>query len=46
MTPDGFRKLALSLPEAVETSHFNRPDFRVRKKVFATLAYPNTSWAR
>ena len=35
----GFRKLALSMPEATEGSHFNVPDFRVAGKIFATLAY-------
>jgi hypothetical protein len=38
MTPTGFRKLALNLPEATEGSHFNNPDFRVGGKIFATLA--------
>lgn len=37
MTPDAFRKLALALPEAVESSHMAHPDFRVRGKIFATL---------
>jgi hypothetical protein len=41
MTPDQFRKLALSLPEATESSHMGHPDFRVRGKVFATLGYPD-----
>lgn len=36
MTPAGFQKLALSLPEAVESSHFDTPDFRVGGKIFAT----------
>ena len=31
------RKLALSFPEAAESSHFDQPDFRVRGKIFATL---------
>jgi hypothetical protein len=31
------RRLALALPEALESSHFGRPDFRVRNKIFATL---------
>jgi hypothetical protein len=31
------RKLALSFPEAVESSHFDVADFRVRKKIFATI---------
>src|SRR5262245_37593684 len=38
MTPNQFRQLALSLPEAVESSHMNHPDFRVGGKIFATLA--------
>jgi hypothetical protein len=36
MTPAGFQKLALSLPEAAESSHFDTPDFRVAGKIFAT----------
>jgi len=32
-----FRALALSMPEAVEGSHFDTVDFRVRKRIFATL---------
>jgi hypothetical protein len=31
------RQLALSLPEAEEHSHFSLPDFRVKKKIFASL---------
>ncbi|MEA2691980.1 MAG: hypothetical protein QOJ16_1367 [Acidobacteriota bacterium] len=41
MTPEEFRSLALSLPEAVEQSHVGHPDFRVRGKIFATLGYPD-----
>ena len=44
MTPDGFRKLALSLPEAVESSHMNHPDFRLGKRVFATIGDPGPEW--
>jgi hypothetical protein len=44
MTPNEFRKMALSLPEAKESSHIQHPDFRVAGKVFATLGYPNRSW--
>jgi hypothetical protein len=40
MTAQEFRKTALSLPEAIEAQHMNHPDFRVRGKIFATLAYP------
>ena len=39
MTGAGFRRLALSMPEAVEGKHFHVPDFRVGGKIFATLAY-------
>jgi hypothetical protein len=41
MTPNEFRKLALSFPEAIESAHVNHPDFRVGGKIFATLGYPN-----
>lgn len=34
---DRARKIALSLPEAVEQDHMGHPSFRVRKKIFATL---------
>lgn len=37
MTPDAFRRMALELPEAVESAHLGTPDFRVRGKIFATL---------
>jgi hypothetical protein len=30
-----YRVLALSLPETEEKSHFGKPDFRVRNKIFA-----------
>lgn len=39
MTVDDFRSLALSLPDATEGAHMGHPDFRVRGKIFATLAY-------
>ncbi len=35
------RKLALSLPEAEEQPHFDKPSFRVRGKIFATLSAPD-----
>ena len=37
MDADEFRAIALALPEAVEQPHFDRPSFRVRKRIFATL---------
>jgi YjbR len=33
-----FRRLALSLPGAVESSHMNHPDFRLNDRIFATLS--------
>jgi uncharacterized iron-regulated membrane protein len=38
MTADDFRRLALSLPGALEGSHMGNPDFRVNGGNFATLA--------
>ncbi len=32
-----FRALALIVPDAVESSHFDTADFRVNNKIFATL---------
>jgi hypothetical protein len=43
MTPDDFRRLALALPEAVESSHMGTVDFRVGR-IFATLGYPTASF--
>ncbi len=44
MTVEGFRRLALSMPEACERGHMGHPDFRVRDKIFATLGYPAAGW--
>lgn len=41
MTPNQFRKAALALPEAAEGSHHGHADFRVGRKIFATLGYPD-----
>jgi hypothetical protein len=38
MTVDDFRRIALSFPETLESSHMGHPDFRVCGKIFATLA--------
>lgn len=43
MNASQFRKLALSMPEAIESSHMGHPDFRVRGKIFATLS-PDEDW--
>lgn len=32
-----FRKMALSFPDAEELPHFDRPSFRVKGRIFATL---------
>ena len=34
-----YRRLALALPDAVESSHMGAPDFRIHGHIFATLAY-------
>ncbi len=44
VTADGFRRLALTLPQSCESLHQNHPDFRVGKRVFATLGYPDPTW--
>jgi len=44
MTPAGFRRIALSLPDAVEGGHMGHADFRVGGKVFATLGWPDKAW--
>jgi hypothetical protein len=44
MNADNFRKFALSLPGAVESSHMNHPDFRIGGKIFATLGFPDDDW--
>jgi hypothetical protein len=33
-----FRKLALSLPNAIESAHMGHPDFRLNDRIFATLS--------
>lgn len=44
MTPQQFRKIALSLPDTVESEHMSHPDFRVGDKIFASLGAPSTDW--
>jgi hypothetical protein len=41
MTPNEFRELALSFPEAIVSAHMHHPDFRVGGRIFATLGYPD-----
>jgi hypothetical protein len=44
MTPNDFRKLALAIPSAIELSHMNHPDFRIRGRIFASLGMPDDGW--
>ena len=44
MTKEDFRRLALELPDAIESAHMGHPDFRVGGKIFATLM-PQEGWA-
>jgi hypothetical protein len=45
MTAATFRRLALDLPEAIESAHMDHPDFRVGGRIFATLGAPSKGWA-
>jgi hypothetical protein len=44
MNAHDFRRIALSLPEAEESSHMGNPDFRVGGRIFATLASQNKGY--
>jgi hypothetical protein len=44
MTADDFRRIALSLEGAEESSHMGAPDFRVGGRIFATLAAQNRGY--
>jgi hypothetical protein len=44
MSSNHFRRVALDLPGAVEGSHQGHADFRVGKRIFATLGYPDDKW--
>jgi hypothetical protein len=45
VTPQDFRRIALSFPEVTESAHMGHPDFRVKNRIFATLGYPDRGWA-
>ena len=45
MRPEGFRKLALSVPGAEEQDHMYNPDFRADGNIFSTLGYPDERFA-
>lgn len=44
ISPDDFRRLALSMPQAIERSHMGAVDFRCGQ-IFATLGNPDAAWA-
>jgi hypothetical protein len=44
MSANRLRRTALSLPEVVEGAHHGTADFRVGKRIFATLGYPDKDW--
>src|SRR3982074_536464 len=44
MSASRFRRVALGLPGVIEASHQGHPDFRVGKRIFATLGYPDDDW--
>ena len=44
MSQDRFRRIALSLPEVIEGAHQGHADFRLGKRIFATLGYPDEEW--
>jgi len=39
-----FRKTALALTDAIESAHHGKADFRVGKRIFATLGHPDENW--
>jgi len=41
---DGFRRIALGMPDSVEGAHMGHPDFRTGGRIFATL-HPDLEWA-
>jgi len=44
MSSNRFRRVALSLPGVIEGSYQGHADFRVGKRIFATLGYPDDDW--
>ena len=44
MSASHFRSTALALPGAAEGAHQRTADFRVGKRIFATLGYPDDAW--
>src|SRR5919204_4732324 len=44
MSTSRFRQTALSLSGAVESAHHGKADFRVGRRIFATLGHPDENW--
>jgi hypothetical protein len=44
MSASSFRRIALALPGAVEGAHQGHADFRVGKRIFASLFHPDKTW--
>jgi hypothetical protein len=44
MSAKRYRLIALGLPGTIEGSHQGHADFRVSKRIFATLGYPDKDW--
>jgi hypothetical protein len=44
MSASRFRLTALALSGAVESAHHGKADFRVGKRIFATLGHPDENW--
>jgi hypothetical protein len=44
MSASRFRSAALAFTGAVEGAHQRTADFRVGKRIFATLGYPDDAW--
>ena len=44
MSASRFRLTALALSGAIESAHHGKADFRVGKRIFATLGHPDENW--
>ena len=44
MNANDFRRIALSLKAVEESSHMGQPDFRVGRRIFATLAFEDQGY--
>jgi hypothetical protein len=44
MSVSRFRQAALALSGAIESAHHGKADFRVGKRIFATLGHPDENW--